>query len=148
MELIDLDLNSIIKTIAHLNLAIEISPNDASLYLERGKHYHKIFNYNLAIKDFEKALTLVNCDIPEAYYNLALAYANKNKVFDFVKNIGDIVRLDDDDTNNHTNYIFGDIPNLEKAVFYLEELLKHSPSHTQAISELNIIKQKLEKQTK
>lgn len=148
MEFVEYDILDIIKNINLLNLSIEINSNDSHLYRERGKLYHEIFNYNLAIKDFEKALRLANCNMIDTYFNLALAYVNKNSIFAFIKSIGEVIRLDDQDTKDHADYMFGDVSNLEKALYYLEELLKIAPEHSQGKIELYNLKQKLEKHTK
>ncbi|MCX6147782.1 MAG: hypothetical protein NTW25_11145 [Candidatus Kapabacteria bacterium] len=148
MEVCDYDFEDLVNSIALLNLSIEIKPKDVFLYLERGKLYQKIFNYNQAIKDFEKALTIDNCNIIDIYFNLALAYANKNSLFAFIKSIVEVLRLDDEDAKDHADYIFGDVSNLEKAMFYLEELLKRNPEHLQGRIELNNLKQKLNKHAK
>lgn len=66
------------EAIAEFNKAIEINPNDAQAYNNRGEAYFHKGNYDQAISDSNKAIELdPNSD--QAYANRALAYHSKGE---------------------------------------------------------------------
>ena len=70
-----------------LNNAIEINPQDASVYLLRGTAYYKLRQYNPTINDFNKAIEL-NPEDPAGYYCRGLAYdslGNENQAIQDMK---------------------------------------------------------------
>jgi tetratricopeptide (TPR) repeat protein len=64
--------------IERVTLLIEKQPENDSLYAVRGKLYYEHEDFDLAIKDFTKALQL-NADLANAHEGLALCYLNKKK---------------------------------------------------------------------
>ena len=66
------------KAIKHYGKAIELNPNFAEAYNNRGNAYSDKDELNRAIQDFDKAIDL-KPDIAEAYYNLGVAYGNKGE---------------------------------------------------------------------
>lgn len=61
------------NTIAEYTKAIELNPNDAKAYVNRGVAYYTRGNLNQAVADFSKAIEL-DSQFATAYYNRGLAY--------------------------------------------------------------------------
>lgn len=67
------------QAIANYNKAIQINPNDAKVYVNRGVAYASRCNYDQAIADFDKALQIDSNFAGGAgiYYNRGVAYHYK-----------------------------------------------------------------------
>jgi tetratricopeptide (TPR) repeat protein len=59
--------------------AIRLNPSNANAYNNRGIIYRIKGEYGRAIADYDEAIWLKNGDFPAAYYNRALAYADKGE---------------------------------------------------------------------
>ena len=60
------------------NIAIELNPNFAEAYGNRGNIFYSKKEYDSAIKDFNKVIEL-NPNLAVAYYNLACLYSISQK---------------------------------------------------------------------
>ncbi|ELS34874.1 MULTISPECIES: tetratricopeptide repeat protein [Pseudanabaena] len=65
------------KAVEQYTCAIQIQPNYYEAYVKRGKIYLNQKDYELAIKDYDKAISL-NPEDPFNYYNRGEAYYGKN----------------------------------------------------------------------
>jgi len=65
--------------VADLSRQIENSPNQARLYLERGKNYLELQQFDNAIEDLTKALSL-NDALDAAYFGRGMAYGRKKEL--------------------------------------------------------------------
>ena len=66
------------KAIEEFNKAIEINPNDANAYNNRGFAYGMIGNLDQAIEDYNKAIE-INPKLAEAYHDRGVAYFGKKE---------------------------------------------------------------------
>ena len=57
--------------------ALEINPNEAEIYNNRGVAYSKLTKYDEAIADYTKALE-INPELAQCYYNRGIAYSKKS----------------------------------------------------------------------
>ena len=65
--------------LSDLSKAIELNPNDAEFYFNRGNVYNITERFELAVVDYSSALKLKS-DYPEAYNNRGASYGNINKL--------------------------------------------------------------------
>ena len=70
-----------VREIADCNRAIAATPDDAMTYCRRGTAYCYLHAFDLAIPDFNKAITL-KADLPEAHYGRGRAFAEGRQDFD------------------------------------------------------------------
>jgi tetratricopeptide (TPR) repeat protein len=63
------------KAIADFTKIIELNPDDAIAYYNRGMAYSFLQNYSNAIADYNQAIEL-KPDYANAYYNRGMAYKN------------------------------------------------------------------------
>ena len=64
------------QAIEDLNRVIEIRPDYAEAYINRGAAYNGLGNYKQAIEDYDRAIK-IKLDFVEAYYNRGVAYINQ-----------------------------------------------------------------------
>lgn len=69
------DLEGCVEAIAHINRLIQLNPNNAYAYFERGYIKHKLRRYAEAIKDYDKTIELNPNDV-YAYHNRGSAKCN------------------------------------------------------------------------
>ena len=79
------------------NKLIELMPDSALLYLSRGDAYAGIEDYQNAIADYEKALSMDRGDLvkkPPVYFNMGTAYLNWGKDSEAIKYFDMVIILD------------------------------------------------------
>ncbi|MDD3552941.1 MAG: tetratricopeptide repeat protein [Deltaproteobacteria bacterium] len=72
------ELRRVDRTIEDCSKAIQLNPNDADAYNNRGDAYAHKGQYDRTIKDCDKAIQL-NPNLAAAYYNRGLAYKHKGQ---------------------------------------------------------------------
>jgi tetratricopeptide (TPR) repeat protein len=65
------------RSLQDYEVAIHLNPDNANAYNNRGIIYRIKGDYDRAIADYDEAIWLKNGDFPAAFYNRALAYADK-----------------------------------------------------------------------
>lgn len=83
------------KPIADYNKTIQLDPNRASAYYNRGCAYGEIGAYDKAIADYNKAIEL-NPNDSLAYYNRGLAYSKRGEVPKAVSDLEKCIGLSTD----------------------------------------------------
>ena len=83
------------KAIADYNKAIELDPNHASAYYNRGCAYGEIGAYDKAVADYNKAIEL-NPNDSWAYYNRGLAHSKRGEVSKAVSDLVKCIELSTD----------------------------------------------------
>ena len=83
------------KAIKHYGKAIELNPNFAEAYNNRGNAYSDKDELNRAIQDFDKAIDL-NPDLVEAYYNRGVAYGIKDELNRAIQDFDKAIELKPD----------------------------------------------------
>ena len=82
--------------------AIELDPNDAKVYYNRGITYGKKGEFDRAIEDFTKAIDL-NPNYADAYYNRGVAYSNKGLVDYTIEDYTKVIALNPNYANAYYN---------------------------------------------
>lgn len=72
-------LNMYISAFSDINKAIEIDPNSAKLYFERGLINYYDSDYSSAVSDLRKALKIDSTNV-DTYFRLAYSYAAQNNL--------------------------------------------------------------------
>jgi len=90
------------RAIADCNKAIEINPNDAVAYYNRGSVYPDKGNYNQAIADFNKAIE-INPDYAKAYANQGIAYARNGNYDKAIANFIKAIEINPNDASGYYN---------------------------------------------
>ena len=80
------------KPIARLTDAIRVSPNDASLYFQRGKTYSIEGELDKAIEDYTKAIRL-DPNEPNIYFNRGLIHAKKGDFDQAIDDFDKVIRI-------------------------------------------------------
>lgn len=87
MAMGNLTLMQTVNVVADLDKAIDLSPNNAYLYYNRGNVYAGRGDYYLAIEDFTKALS-IDPDLAEAFYNRGIAKLKLEKTEEGIVDLG------------------------------------------------------------
>ncbi len=80
------------EAISHYNRAIQIKPNDADFYNNRGVAYANLSQYQLAVEDFNKAIRLSD-NIAESYVNRGTIYYNLRQYQRAIEDFNEAIRL-------------------------------------------------------
>ena len=68
-----------LQAVADYTAAIDLCPNYAKAYFNRGTVYNQLKEYQRAIADFDRAI-LLNNEYLDAYYNRGIAIANYSSI--------------------------------------------------------------------
>ena len=90
------------KSIKHYTKAIELKPDIASTYTNRGNTYEKISDFDQAIIDHSQAIQL-NPDYAEAYNNRGIAYMKKGDLDQAIRNYNQAIQLNPDYAEAYNN---------------------------------------------
>jgi len=85
------------KAIAQFDLCIARDWKTTDAYLEKGRAYFHMGNFNAAMQTFNMAITVTNTD-PDAYYWLGRCYEAQNRRVDAINNYRKAISLDKDFT--------------------------------------------------
>ena len=83
------------NSIADYSKAVELAPDSADVYYNRGDAYDELGEYGKAIADYNKAIEL-NPNNSLAYYNRGLAYSEKGEVPKAVSDLEKCIELSTD----------------------------------------------------
>lgn len=89
-----------LKAIEKYNIQIKENPNSSWNYTFRGNSYFRLKNYDMAIKDYQKALSTNKHR--SIYYYLAMAYLAKNLIDDSFISINEALKLESDSFAFHS----------------------------------------------
>jgi tetratricopeptide (TPR) repeat protein len=84
--------NDLDRAIEDYNKAIQLNPNLAEAYYNRGVAYDDKGQYNEAIKDFDEAIR-INPNLVEAYCNRGVAYYAKGQYNEAIKDFDEAIRI-------------------------------------------------------
>lgn len=125
----DLDLYG--KAIADYDAALDLDPEDAQAYFQRGILYYHLKNYDQAIADYSQAIALDD-NYLDAYINRGIAYAEGKQ--DHGRAIFDFQRTKEKDSqyapgyyNLAIGYAALDTPNLELVAAYQQQAIALNP---------------------
>jgi len=97
-----IELNGHARAIEDYDRAIELNPNFAEAYNNRGVAYAELNEHERAIEDYEKAIAL-NPNFAEAYNNRGVAYAELNKYERAIKDYDRAIALNPNDAEAYGN---------------------------------------------
>ena len=106
--------------VEHLDLAISIYPEYYQAYEMKGSIYITFFKkYEIAIKNFNKALSIKPNHIP-SLYGLAYCYSQNGQTDLAIKNYNKTIKFDPDNIQAHKGLykLYKEIGDIEKATYY------------------------------
>ena len=120
------------KSIEHFTQAIQLNPNHASTYYNRGLAYYKTGETDDAIKGFSKAIDL-NPNYAEAYNNRGIAYYKKGEFECAIADLDKAIDLNPNysDAYNNRGFVYGRSGDYERAIVDCNraiELDPHNPT--------------------
>ncbi len=118
------------KSIGHYTQAIQLNPNDADAYNNRGVAYSGKGDFDRAIDDFDKTIQL-NSDPADAYNNRGVAYGKKG---DFDREIEDYTRAIQLNPNytvayNNRGVAYGKKGDFDRAIEDYTQAIQLSPDY-------------------
>jgi tetratricopeptide (TPR) repeat protein len=125
------------RAIADYSKAIELNPEYADVYYNRGNAYIDKKEFDRAIADCNKAIEL-NPDYADAYYNRGLAYSRKKEFDRVVIDFGKAFELkpDDEIAYNFAGGLYHDVLfNFPEAFILNQQWLARHPDDTSAQSD-------------
>ena len=130
-------LNQIDKALKAYSRAIELSPNNAEAYLNRGTAYGEKGKPDLAIKDFNTSIQF-NPDNAKTYYNRGVAYDMKSDVDHACKDYTKAIQLNPDFVNAYTNRgnAYNNKGRLNSAIKDLNKAIQIDPNDAKAYTNL------------
>lgn len=136
------------NAIENLSKAIQIKKDESLAYFYRGASYHSIEEYNEAMLDYTKAISLNN-KLTDAYYNRAKIILSRKDIEnpDIKKAIKDLEKaLELDDKFVDAMYAmaaaYKKLGDYHKTLEYIKNLLAISPDHIYAKALKKLILQK------
>ena len=121
------------KSIGHYTQAIQLNPNDAEAYNNRGVTYGKKGDFDRAIDDFDKAIQL-NSDSAEAYNNRGIAYSGKGDFDRAIADFGKAIDLNPDSANAYNNrgIAYSDKDDFDRAIADFNKAMGLNPDDADA----------------
>ena len=86
------------------DMAIQLDPNDAMAYANRGIAYDELGEDQLAIHDFDKAIQL-NPNYTKAYFERGSAYNKQGEWELAIQDFGDVIRLAPNDVRAYSGVV-------------------------------------------
>ena len=136
------------NAIEDFNKSIELNKDFSVTYFYRGASYHSIEEYDEAMLDYKKAISL-DPKMTDAYYNRAKIILSRKDIQnpDIKKAIADLEKaLELDENFADAMYAmaaaYKKLEDYHKALEYIEKLLKISPEHVYAKALKKLILQK------
>ncbi len=93
------------KALDFINKAIEINPNFAEAYMEKGNALNGIKKFDSAIKNYEKAIK-INPNYSHAYYNKGLVFHELKKIKDAEENYSKAIKINPNHIYAYNNRAF------------------------------------------
>ncbi len=126
------EINMAIEAYSH---AIDLNPDNAAAYNNRGTAYSDIDEYVLAIQDFDKAIGL-DLKLAEAYNNRGIAYKERGELDRAIKDFDKALELKSDFTEAYNNRgnAYRNMDNLPKAFADYNRAIRFNSKFAQAYS--------------
>jgi len=123
------------KTIGYLNEAIRLKPDFADAYIQRGFVYADMKKYQMAIKDYDKAIILQLRDRlstgnrATAYSNRGAAYGNLGEYEKAIRDYNTAIRLNPDEAVyfNNRGTAYGNLGEYERAIQDYDAAIRLNP---------------------
>ena len=121
------------KAIKHYGKAIELKPDFAEAYNNRGNTYGIKGNFKQAIKDYNEAIKLKS-DFAKAYYNRGIAYAKKGNFKQAIKDFNEAIDRKPDfaDAYNNRGSAYSDKSEFDQAIQDFNEAIELEPDYAEA----------------
>ena len=121
------------KAIEHYTKAIELKPNLASAYNNRGNTYRQKGEFDAAIQDLNKAIDL-NPDLANAYNNRGAAYGQKGEFDTAIQDLNKAIDLNPDlaEAYNNRGATYGQKGEFDAAVQDYTKAIDLNPQYAEA----------------
>ena len=128
-------LDQIDEALKAYSRAIELSPNNAAAYTNRGVAYGERGELDLSIKDYFSALK-INPDFAEAYNNRGYAYVEKDEIELAIKDLDKAIELQQEFPHAYNNrgYAYGKKDEIDKAIQDFNKAIELDPDFAEAYS--------------
>ena len=139
MDLTYYELKQYEKAIEDYNKAIELNPNDAEVYTNRGNPYYKLKRYEKAIEDYSKAIKL-NPNDAVAYYNRGNAYDELKRYEKAIEDYSKAIELNPNyvDAYNNRGNAYRELNQHEEAIEDYNKSIELNPKYAEAYSNRGI----------
>ena len=133
-------LNQIDEALKAYSRAIELSPNNAKTYYNRGVAYDMKSDVDHACKDYTKAIQL-NPDFANAYTNRGNAYNNKGRLNSAIKDLNKAIQIDPNDAKAYTNLgkSYGKKGEYDRAIKNFKKAIQLDPDLAEAHNNLGLV---------
>jgi len=121
------------KALTDYDRAIQLDPQDADAYYNRGLVYYNLKEYQKAIADYDRALQL-NPQHVGAYYNRGLVYDDLKEYQKAISDYDRVIQLapQDADTYNNRGNAYRELKEYQKAISDYDRALQRAPNYTLA----------------
>jgi len=128
---------SIKESIDEVEILISNYPNESLLFNIRGVCYKAIGQLDVAVKSFEKAIT-IKPDFADAYYNLGLTLQELNQLDVAIKHYEEALVIEPNYAKAHNNLgiIHKELGKMDDAVKSYEQVLSIQPDNAEAHNNL------------
>lgn len=121
------------KQIEYLSKAIEINPEYADAYNNRGIAYTHLKEYEKAIEDFSKAIE-INQEDADTYYNRGIAYSNLKEYEKVIEDYNKAIEINPEyaEAYNNRGNAYSELKEYAKAIEDFNKAIEINPEHTKA----------------
>jgi len=127
------ELKNFKNSIIAYSISLELNPDNANAYINRGIAYAKQQKYNEAIKDYNKAIEL-NPDLTEAYNNRGNAYAKLGEYNRAIEDYNKAVELNPDlvGAYNNRGLAYAELGEYDRAIKDYNKAIELNPDLAEA----------------
>lgn len=121
------------QAIKDYDKVIELNPNDANAYLNRGNAYGNLGQYDQAIKNYDKAIEL-NPNDANAYVGRSNAYYHLGQKERAIQDSNKVIELDpnNDMAYNNRGWGYFELGQYDQAIQYFDKALELNPDNEEA----------------
>jgi len=119
--------------LTNFSKAIQADPKKAWFYHNRAVCYDALENYQSAITDFNKALSMEKT--ADSYNGLGITYTNLNNFNEAIKNFNLALTLDKNNVESYFNlgYAYGNLKEYQEALSNFNSAIKIDPNHFRSL---------------
>ena len=128
------------KAVEHYTEAIDLNPEFAEAYTNRGNAYAKKSEFDAAIQDYNKAIEL-NPEYPKAYYNRGVTYADKGEFDTAIQDYNTAIDLNPEyaDAYHNRGASYGETGEFDAAIQDFSKAIDLNPEYPKAYYNRGII---------
>jgi tetratricopeptide (TPR) repeat protein len=121
------------KAVHNYNQAIQLDPNSADAYYNRGTLYGQSYNYSKALSDLTRTIEL-NPEFAEAYVNRGITYCQLGRYTEAIADYTHAIELEPKNGNAYFNRgnTYYTLENYTEAILDYNKSIKINPNYTEA----------------